>query len=61
MKLTILIYTIDMKKKYIITGLIGLALGVGLWFYLKGEKKKRIIKEGTFTIEVDEDEDVAQK
>lgn len=46
-----------MKKKYIVTGLIGLALGVGIWFYVKGRKKTRVIKEGTFTIEVDEDED----
>ena len=46
-----------MKKKYIITGIIGLALGVGIWFYVKGRKKTRVIKEGTFTIEVDEDDD----
>lgn len=47
-----------MKKKYIITGIIGLALGVGIWFYVKGRKKKtRVIKEGTFTIEVDDNDD----
>jgi hypothetical protein len=44
-----------MKKQYIITGIIGLALGVGIWFYVKGRKKKRIVREGTFIIEVEED------
>lgn len=47
-----------MKKKYIIVGAIGLALGVGLWFIIKGNKQKRVrkIQEGSFTIEVEEDE-----
>ena len=44
-----------MKKKYLITGLIGLGLGVGLWFIMKGNKKTKKIKEGSFTIEVEED------
>jgi hypothetical protein len=45
-----------MKKKYIITGLIGLALGVGIWFIVNKKKKTRVIKEGTFIIEVDDEE-----
>lgn len=57
MKLITLTYTIDMKKKYIITGLIGLGLGVGLWFMLKGNKKTKKIKDGSFTIEVEVEED----
>jgi len=47
----------EMKKKYIITGVIGLALGVGIWFIVNNKKKKtRVIREGTFIIEVDDEE-----
>jgi len=44
-----------MKKKYLITGLVGLGIGVGLWFVIKGNKKKKVIQEGSFTITVEED------
>jgi hypothetical protein len=43
-----------MKKEYIITGIIGLGLGVALWFVIKGNRKRRQIKEGSFTINVEE-------
>lgn len=48
-----------MKKTYITTAIVGLAIGVGLWLYFRGQKKKkeRVIKEGTFTIVVEEDDD----
>jgi len=46
-----------MKKKYIITGVIGLAIGVGIWFLVNNNKKKtRVIREGTFIIEVDDED-----
>lgn len=47
-----------MKKTHITIAIVGLALGVGLWLYFRPRKKKkeRVIKEGTFTIVVEEDD-----
>jgi hypothetical protein len=43
-----------MKKEYVITGLIGLGIGVALWFVIKGNRKRKQIKEGSFIINVNE-------
>ena len=43
-----------MNKKYIITGAIGLGLGVGAWFFYRWYKHRNdeVIKDGSFTINV---------
>lgn len=45
-----------MNKKYIITGLVGLGIGVGAWFVYNWWRNRntRTIKHGSFEIIVEE-------
>jgi len=43
------------KKQYILTGIIGLLLGVGAWYFIKrGKKVKEVIKENNAEIVITE-------
>jgi hypothetical protein len=42
------------KKEYIITGIVGLLLGVGAWYIIKGKKVKEVIKENNAEIIITE-------
>jgi hypothetical protein len=42
------------KKKYIITGVIGLLLGVGAWYFIRRKKIKEVIKENNAEVVITE-------